>query len=88
MLENHHLNNKGFLDIASLINKLNKPLSSSLLNKIGVLPLTELNLPSINSKPELDPWWITGFCDGESSFTYFKRKRITANPFGVHSRRG
>jgi hypothetical protein len=78
MLIKNHLNNKGFLEIASLVNRLNKPLSSSLLNKIGVLPLTELNLPSINLEPKLDPWWITGFCDGESSFTYFKRKRITA----------
>jgi hypothetical protein len=72
------LNNKSFLEIASLVNRLNKPLSFSLLNKIRVLPLIELNLLSINLEPELDPWWITGFCDGESSFTYFKRKRITA----------
>ena len=78
MLKNHHLNNEGLLEIASLINKLNKPLSPLILSKIGILPLIELNLPSINKEPELDPWWITGFCDGESSFTYFKRKRITA----------
>ena len=57
---------------------MNRPLSPSLLEKIGSLPLIELNLPILNLDPVLDPNWITGFCDGEGSFTYFKRKRITA----------
>lgn len=73
-----HLNNKGFLEIASLVNRLNKPLSPSLIEKIGVLPTIELDIPDINLEPELNPWWITGFCDGEASFTYFKKTRVTA----------
>lgn len=70
---------KGFLLLASLINKLNRPLSSSLIEslskKFGVLPDLILDSPVINSNPNLNPFWISGFITGEGSFTYFTRTR-------------
>lgn len=56
-----HTNVKGFLQLASLINKLNKPLSASLtdsISKLGVLPNVkeELELPVINRNPSLNPF--------------------------------
>lgn len=43
-----HTNVKGFLQLVSLINKLNKPLSSSTLDKLsslGTLPNVEFEAP-------------------------------------------
>lgn len=71
----------GFLHLASLINKLNKPLSLSLLDqlsKIGVIPNVELESPIIDHNPKLDPFWISGFICGEGSFTYFTRTRLNS----------
>lgn len=73
-----HTNVKGFLQLASLINKLNRPLSASLtksLSTLGVLPDVELESPGINRNPSLNPFWISGFITGEGSFTYFTRTR-------------
>lgn len=78
-----HTNISGFLRLASLINRLNKPLSESLLAKLAQLG----PLPNVEFKTSdflylrgvtLNPYWIAGFATGEGSFTYFTRKRITS----------
>lgn len=54
-----HTNVNGFLQLASLINKLNRPLSASLtesLSELGVLPNMELESPVININPSLNPF--------------------------------
>lgn len=78
-----HTNIPGFLKLASLINRLNKPLSQSLLYKLGQLgPLpnvefeTSLNLSVSNMVQLLNPFWISGFATGEGSFTYFTKTRV------------
>lgn len=80
-----HANISGFLRLASLINRLNKPLSQSLLEKLvqlGPLPNVEfetsLDLSNINKEQVLDPFWISGFATGEGSFTYFTRTRVNS----------
>lgn len=76
-----HTNVEGFLKLLSLINNLNNPLSESLLEKLahfGKIPNVDLEVSSaesLNIKDKLDPWWISGFATGESSFTFFTRKR-------------
>nr|YP_009517188.1 LAGLIDADG homing endonuclease [Blastosporella zonata]AYE93107.1 LAGLIDADG homing endonuclease [Blastosporella zonata] len=73
-----HTDVNGFLQLASLINKLNKPLSASLteeLSILGELPDVELESPVINRNPDLKPFWISGFITGEGTFTYFTRIR-------------
>jgi hypothetical protein len=57
----YHLNVEGFLEIASLINKLNKPLSIDILkglSELGKLDLSNisLELPILNKNPKLNPW--------------------------------
>ena len=67
-----HTDVEGFLKLASLINKLNKPLSTSLMEKLsllGILPDVELDLTEIKKNPDLNPFWISGFITGEGSFT-------------------
>ena len=67
-----HTDVEGFLKLASLINKLNKPLSTSLMEKLsllGILPDVELDLSEINKNPDLNPFWISGCITGEGSFT-------------------
>lgn len=80
-----HTNVPGFLKLASLINRLNKPLSESLLTKLvelGPLPKIEFETSSslnISNKVQiLNPWWISGFATGEGSFTYFTRTRVNS----------
>ena len=78
---NYNTKPAGFLHLASLINKLNKPLSLSLLDqlsKIGIIPNVELESPIIDHNPKLDPFWISGFISGEGSFTYFTRTRLNS----------
>jgi len=73
-----HTNINGFLKLVSLINKLNKPISSSILNNLsilGILPNVEFESPILNKNPNLNPFWISGFITGEGSFTYFTRSR-------------
>ena len=73
-----HTNVKGFLLLASFVNKLNKPLSASLskrLSALGVLPAVELEFPVINRNPSLNSFWVSGFVTGEGSFTNFTRTR-------------
>jgi len=65
----YHLNLEGFLEIASLVNKLNKPLSINILkglSELGKLDLSNiyLELPILNKNPKLNPWWISGFICG------------------------
>lgn len=86
MVKKHHVNIKGFLNIVSLINKLNNPLSPSLLDNLsllGELPNTKAVLKLTPEKSllseNLDPWWISGFTTGEGSFTYFTRSRKKAD---------
>jgi hypothetical protein len=55
-----HLNVEGFLEIASLINKLNKPLSIDILkglSELGKLDLSNisLELPILNKNLKLNP---------------------------------
>lgn len=62
----------------SLINKLNKPLSKSVLDKLsylGVIPNVEFETPFLDVKTKLNPSWLSGFITGEGSFTYFTRTR-------------
>lgn len=79
-----HTKVEGFLKLASLIHKLNNPLSPSLLDKLaslGELPNIDLELTSNEFtvlNDNLDPWWISGFTTGEGSFTYFRRNRKKA----------
>lgn len=77
-----HTSVSGFLKIASLINKLNNPLSESLLAKLeelGTIPVVEFKTPIIlNEVKTLNPFWISGFATGEGSFTYFRRTRKTS----------
>jgi hypothetical protein len=35
------------------------------------------------SAGNIDPWWVTGFCDGEASFTYSRSSRQIALYFAV-----
>ena len=75
-----HTNISGFLKLASLINKLNNPLSDTLpgkLVKLGPLPNVEFetNLNNINKLKNLNPYWISGFATGEGSFTFFTKKK-------------
>ena len=73
-----HTNVKGFLLLASFVNKLNKPLSASLskrLSALGVLPAVELEFPVLNRNPSLNSFWVSGFVKGEGSFTNFTRTR-------------
>lgn len=86
MIKKGHVNIEGFLNIASLINRLNNPLSPSLLENLsllGELPNTETVLKLASEKSplseNLDPWWISGFTTGEGSFTYFRRNRKKAD---------
>lgn len=76
-----HTSISGFLRLASFINKLNNPLSESLITKLlelGVLPVVEFETNCSLSKGEiLNPFWLSGFASGEGSFTYFTRSRIT-----------
>lgn len=82
MDQKQHTNVTGFLKLASLINKLNNPLSESLLAKLlelGPLPNVELKVNNDISKiKELNPFWLSGFITGEGSFTYFTRSRINS----------
>lgn len=82
-----HLNVGGLLKLASLINKLNNPLSQTLKDKLaelGELPVialesTSQKLESTLLNKNINPWWISGFTTGEGSFTYFTRNRKKAN---------
>jgi len=84
MEKKFHSNLEGFLELLSLINKLNNPLSDILLEKLaplGKIPNVDLELfsaESLNLKNKLDPWWISGFVTGEGSFTFFTKKRENA----------
>jgi hypothetical protein len=54
-----HTNVKGFLELVSLINKLNTPLSSNVLEKLsylGVIPNLVVKIPVINTQPNLNPY--------------------------------
>lgn len=79
-----HTKVEGFLKLLSLINKLNNPLSESLLEKLaslGQIPDMDLELysvESLNLNNKLNPWWISGFATGEGCFSYFTRKRENA----------
>lgn len=73
-----HTNVKGFLILLSLINKLNKPLSSTSLDKLsylGVLPYVEFETPVLSKNITLNKEWVSGFITGEGSFTYFIKTR-------------
>ena len=55
-----HLNVEGLLEITSLVNKLNKPLSIDILkglSELGKLDLSNisLELPVLNKNPKLNP---------------------------------
>lgn len=84
MNQRAHTSVLGFLKLASLINKLNNPLSVTLLGKLvelGPLPNVEFetNLNIINKMGSLNPYWISGFVTGEGSFTFFTKKRNSAS---------
>lgn len=78
-----HTNILGFLKLASLINRLNNPLSETLLGKfaeLGPLPNVEFEtvaprLNITNNPASLNPYWISGFATGEGSFTFFTKTR-------------
>jgi len=36
-----------------------------------------------DSVERLDPWWVTGFCDGEASFTFSRSSKQVALYFSV-----
>jgi hypothetical protein len=66
-----HITIEGFLRLAFLINRLNKPLSYSLLAKLvqlGPLPRVEFetsyDFSSANRLQTLNPFWISGFSAG------------------------
>lgn len=80
-----HTNISGFLKLASLINRLNRPLSDDLLAKLvllGPLPKVEFEtsykFSSANLVQTLHPFWISGFASGEGSFTYFTKTRVNS----------
>lgn len=76
-----HSTVKGFLIVISLINKLNKPISYSLLTeiiKLGPLPDVDDCIVTQVNPMYLNPYWISGFACGEGSFTFFTRKRLNA----------
>jgi hypothetical protein len=53
-----HTKVNGFLKLISLINKLNKPINNSVLDKLaylGVLPVVQIELPILNKNPILNP---------------------------------
>lgn len=78
-----HTNVSGFLKLASLTNRLNKPLSPSLLDKLlqlGPLPSVEFENTSVTNRMQvLNPFWISGFTNGEGCFTYFTKTRVNKN---------
>lgn len=63
----------------ALINRLNKPLSKSTLDKIshlGIIPNLDDEIEIVHNKnTKLNPDWISGFITGEGSFTYFRKTR-------------
>lgn len=68
----------GFLRLVALVNRLNRPLSDSTLDKLsklGILPNVKFEPPVLNKNISLNPHWISGFITGEGSFTYFTRTR-------------
>jgi hypothetical protein len=80
-----HITIEGFLRLASLINRLNKPLSYYLLAKLvqlGPLPRVEFetyyDFSSANRLQTLNPYRISGFSAGEGSFTYFTKTRVNS----------
>lgn len=77
-----HLSVLGFLKLASFINKLNNPLSDSLVAKLldlGPLPDVEFETKSsLSEMGNLNPFLLSGFITGEGCFTYFARSRTTA----------
>lgn len=80
-----HTNIPGFLTLASLINRLNNPLSETLLSKLvqlGPLPIVEFKTTPDFSHSDrvltLNPYWISGFATGEGSCTYFTRSRVNS----------
>lgn len=83
-----HTSVSGLLKLASMVNKLNNPLSENLLTKLtmlGPLPNAEFEIPSnsLQKVESLNPYWISGFATGEGSFTYFARKRVNASGITV-----
>lgn len=81
-----HTKVTGFLKVAALANKLNKPLSDTLLtnlSKLGNLPNVTFENPTLNNNPKLNPGWISGFIAGEGAFTYFTRTRKNKNGISV-----
>lgn len=76
ILKKEHLTVSGFLKSISIINNLNNPTNSDLIDEItlkwGMLP--PLLLPPVTILKNINflyrPWWIIGFICGEASFTY------------------
>jgi len=66
MLRKEHLTSEGLLKIISIKASINKGLTDTLKSNFpNITPVVRpiISLPSI-----LDPYWVLGFCDGESNF--------------------
>jgi len=62
-----HLNLEGLTKIVSIKSALNKGLSENLATVFdGIKPLTRFEYKS--SESPLDPYWVSGFSEGDSSF--------------------
>ena len=79
-----HLTTNGFMLSLAYIDILNKNINKNVLYEIMKIygPLPTLFLPPVSIVNNLqipNPWWIIGFIEGESSFTFFKRKLTTSS---------
>jgi hypothetical protein len=64
-----HLTEKGILKIVYLKSGLNKGLSDNLKAAFPSVPELDMSKYKINSGSSLNPNWISGFIDGDGSFT-------------------
>lgn len=64
-----HLTEEGLLKIISLRSGLNKGLSDSLKTAFPKFSALDMSVYTINNLPILNPYWVSGFIDGDGSFT-------------------
>ncbi len=69
--DKEHLTEKGLLKIISLKSNHNKGLSENLkvlFPKVSVLDMSKYKINNVSS---LNPYWVSGFIDGDGSFTVY-----------------
>jgi hypothetical protein len=67
--DKEHLTEKGLLKIISLKSNLNKGLSENLKLLFPKVSDLDMSKYKINNVSSLNPYWVSGFIDGDGSFT-------------------